>query len=76
MEERDAAITSSREVSVPPLQRFAIDQSGAGLRWSQRAYLHMFLPGSPPRMRRLAVALLVLTVPLVLLTLARPNSTA
>jgi hypothetical protein len=51
---------------VPPLQRFAIDQSGAGSRWSQRAYLHMLLPGSPPRMRRLAVALLVLTVPLVL----------
>jgi hypothetical protein len=51
---------------VPPLQRFAIDQSGAGSRWSQRAYLHMLLPGSPPRMRRLAVALLVLTAPLVL----------
>jgi hypothetical protein len=51
---------------VPPLQRFAIDQSDAGSRWSQRAYLHMLLPGSPPRMRRLAVALLVVTVPLVL----------
>ena len=51
---------------MPPLQRFAIDKPDAGSRWSQRTYLHMLLPGSPPRMRRLAVALLVLTVPLVL----------